>query len=363
MSLTSFLHDYQAAIRNPVADSTWGPMLRAVRVAWARLRHGIGPRLYSLFGFDQVPIRQWADWLVDEPLKLRQRACSTPEVRAWLDNKLLFHRLCREHGIGTVPIWGRIGRESQLRDPQVLNLESPSQLADLLQKSRWGLFVKQLDGSHGDGAFAVLPIAGNHQVGEFLGAIRPLAHLLAHCKGSSGLNTDWLVQPIVRNHAAMAPLVFGGLSTVRVVTQRQGEAFVCVAATLKMPMEGNVVDNFLQGRAGNLAAAVNVESGRLYPAKVSLRRDWPVIATLTHHPCSGLLFNGFQLPLWPQAVQAACRAHQALPSLPAVGWDVALCEDGVLIVEGNPTFDVDLLQFTHGRGLRRLFAGSYGLNG
>jgi Sugar-transfer associated ATP-grasp len=67
--------------------------------------------------------------------------------------------------------------------------------------------------------------------------------------------------------------------------------------------------------------------------------------------------------LWPQAIQAACHAHEALPALPAVGWDVALCQDGVLIVEGNPTFDVDLLQFTHARGMRPLFAYSYGLAG
>ena len=62
------------------------------------------------------------------------------------------------------------------------------------------------------------------------------------------------------------------------------------------------------------------------------------------HPVSGEAITGRILPLWEQVPELARRAHAIFPDQVAIGWDIALCEQGPLLVEGNKSPDLDIIQ-------------------
>ena len=69
------------------------------------------------------------------------------------------------------------------------------------------------------------------------------------------------------------------------------------------------------------------------------------------HPGTGAPIEGRILPLWPEALELVTRAHDLNGDRVAVGWDVAILEDGPCLIEGNGKPDVDLIQRPHRAGL------------
>jgi hypothetical protein len=65
------------------------------------------------------------------------------------------------------------------------------------------------------------------------------------------------------------------------------------------------------------------------------------------HPDTGAPIAGVQLPQWPAARELAFVLMDAFPELEHVGWDLAIGDGMVEVIEGNATMpDVSLLQFT-----------------
>jgi len=61
---------------------------------------------------------------------------------------------------------------------------------------------------------------------------------------------------------------------------------------------------------------------------------------------------GFQLPLWGEAVALAKRVATAFPETPLIGADVAITDDGPLIVEVQSDWDATVTELGIGGGLR-----------
>ena len=54
-----------------------------------------------------------------------------------------------------------------------------------------------------------------------------------------------------------------------------------------------------------------------------------------YHPVSGVKIIGFQIPHWDEAINLIKTAHKRVPQCALYGWDIAITEDGVDIVEAN----------------------------
>ena len=141
----------------------------------------------------------------------------------------------------------------------------------------------------------------------------------------------------------IADLGSGVLATVRVLTCRdEAGDYEVTDAVFRMPKgPGAKVDNF---HAGGIAAAVDIRSGELGPATdLGLRPDsqwWE------RHPHSGARIQGRKLPFWQETLDLARRAHAAFPHWAAIGWDIAIVDDGPVMIEGNSGPDVDIIQRT-----------------
>lgn len=157
-----------------------------------------------------------------------------------------------------------------------------------------------------------------------------------------------IVQPRLRAHRAFSILSNGALSTVRMVTclDEFGDPEVVEALFRMAQGSRSIVDNF---HAGGLAAAVSLDDGRLGQASgQDSRCEW-----VSKHPDTHAQIEGFALPFWLETKALATRAHQAFADRKIIGWDIAITDDGPVIVEGNSSPDLDMHQRVRRRGLRQ----------
>ena len=127
---------------------------------------------------------------------------------------------------------------------------------------------------------------------------------------------------------------------------------------LKIPAPGAVVDNFRNGKFGNRLASIDIDTGRL--AVVSGRiAGSAFVQPFATDPSSGIRLEGFQLPLWQEALASLRSASDAFPELPALAWDMALTDAGPLMIEANWAFSVEVIQAAYRRGIRREFERAF----
>ena len=139
-----------------------------------------------------------------------------------------------------------------------------------------------------------------------------------------------IVQERIRNHAALARLSGSdALQCTRIVTVVAASGGVeILVAFQKLIVGANQIDNFAGARTGNLVASVDRATGALGDA-------WSDGAACMEHPGTGRPIKGFSLPHWAAALALVQRAALLFRPLRAIGWDVALTENGPVLVEGN----------------------------
>lgn len=131
--------------------------------------------------------------------------------------------------------------------------------------------------------------------------------------------------------------------TIRAQMVVNGGKATLQAATLRIPAGDSGIDNLSKG---NLGAPVDLESWTLGPA-VRLGD------TTRHenHPDTGKRIAGLRLPM-REAVEAALQAAaMSLLPLRCVGFDVAMGDEGPLILEGNWRFMGEAIQLPQDRGM------------
>ena len=73
---------------------------------------------------------------------------------------------------------------------------------------------------------------------------------------------------------------------------------------------------------------------------------------LRSHPDSGIIFDGYPLPFLKDAVDLCIKAHRLFYFNYIIGWDVAITDNGPLIVEANEKPGMNVAQALDG-GLRK----------
>ena len=150
-----------------------------------------------------------------------------------------------------------------------------------------------------------------------------------------------IIQKRVRPHPALERLTSGATPTVRALTMidESGDPEL-VAAVFRMSFGQNrTVDNI---HAGGLACAVSLADGQLGLASnlgSDARLGWT-----SEHPTTGAPIEGTQLPYWNEVKALALKAHRQFADRLLIGWDIAIAEDGPILIEGNRGPDMDLMQ-------------------
>ncbi|HEX2524840.1 MAG TPA: sugar-transfer associated ATP-grasp domain-containing protein [Geminicoccus sp.] len=201
---------------------------------------------------------------------------------------------------------------------------------ELLGRSASGsIFAKPIDGTSGYGCRRIDKADGE------------LAELYAQTTAGRYLFEETLVQ-----HPALSAIYPNSINTVRVLTCGEpGEPAAAVAAILRLGMSGSVVDNASQG---GIFVGLDLKTGKLFPqAREFFKHGGKVY---DKHPDTGFRFEGAQVPGFPGVLATAESAAVHVP-LELIGWDIAVTEAGPVIVEGNSSPHLPMMEIALAQGM------------
>ena len=147
-------------------------------------------------------------------------------------------------------------------------------------------------------------------------------------------------------HGDVARLCGDRIATLRLVVLVDDGVPELFRAVWKIPAAGNMADNFW--RPGNLLAAIDPENGTV---ERCVQGVGPAQAELDRHPDTGTTISGMRVPDWHKARELCLSAAATMPHLRLQAWDIALCDDGPVLLEVNIGGDFNLPQIAAGRGL------------
>lgn len=155
-------------------------------------------------------------------------------------------------------------------------------------------------------------------------------------------------QKMVHPHPRTVKYFGNRLSSVRVVSLSFKTGPRVFRAVLKIPTGTNMTDNFDHGQSGNVIAKVNIETGEIAEVISSTGINQK---SIEKHQDTGQPLCGFVIPDWQDLIDVCKLATQAYPGLFIQHWDIAIGENGPVILEMNFPGDIDLLQHAYGEGI------------
>jgi hypothetical protein len=161
------------------------------------------------------------------------------------------------------------------------------------------------------------------------------------------LRDGYIVQEYMVQHPRLAELHAGSVATLRLVTINSGKEIALFESCLKMGAGEIVVSNFA---AGGLMGEVDPATGRL--AKDYYGKPDHGGGRVQRHPDSGIVFEGWEVPFYFEAVAMAKELHRRLYGIRSIGWDIAIGPHGPVIIEGNDNWELTQSPIT---GMRRSF--------
>ena len=253
-----------------------------------------------------------------------------PEDAADVSDKRRFYERASRAGLPIIPVLAEFDRGVIVQHrapPEYPTSDLFSKFADRWYGEGARVWQRRTDGSYaGDGDSSLT-------LTELYETLRTLSfeHAL-------------ILQPRVTNHRELQAVSGRGLSTVRAVTLQDISGLIDVAiACFRMPVGPLVADNFA---SGGLACPVGLDDGRLGAAVFKSQPN-----SFIAHPDTGATILGRTLPHWSEVKRLAVAAHQEFKRLPTIGWDIAIAEDGPVIVEGNSEWGTNVVQFAHQKPL------------
>lgn len=118
-----------------------------------------------------------------------------------------------------------------------------------------------------------------------------------------------------------------------------------IYAMFRTGVGDTIIDN---ASMGGIACAVDTETGIVISDGYTKTCGEHFI----EHPESHIKYKGFQIPRWDELKQTCYEASKLVPQFKMVGWDMALTDDGWVVIEANSRPNINTIQMCLGHGLR-----------
>ena len=210
------------------------------------------------------------------------------------------------------------------REIQIIKSPADKQAFDAFVQNNKDIIVKPIDGSGGKG------------IAVFAG--EPFDELL------SKYQKGFVMEPRINNIREIADFHPQSLNTVRVVTVRTDEKVIIPFSWMRLGRGTSCMDNV---SSGGISCLIDVDSGVIIHA--SDKKG----AFFVSHPDTGKQIIGFKMPRWEEAKTLVNELAAVVPSNRFTGWDLALTDNGWVLVEANARGQFDSPQLT-GSGCKPL---------
>lgn len=253
-------------------------------------------------------------------------------------NKYITHLFLENAGIDKAELYcyyDCIGRTGNQR----IGYDYESVLIILKSRKVNTCIIKPTEASHGEGVLLITSIDytnGGCYLENHKGEVFELSQLLK--------KDPLIFESVIEQTDQFKRFNASSVNTVRFMTllSTSGQAEI-ISAFVKIGKQGSCVDN--AGDGGNIDAAINVATGEICFA---LQFDgWRKTKPIFHHPENGAQLNGVVIENWESIKNKLIRFQQAMPFLRAIGWDIAITDQGPVVVEMNDFWDETGQLFVH----------------
>jgi hypothetical protein len=261
------------------------------------------------------------------------------KFREIIENKAVFHNLMLHYGFSMPEFHGLI-RGGRFFAGDFGESMPASDLPARLLPEGGRLVIKPIWGYHGTG-FLCLARDG-HGMSINGSKVDPdrLESLLAGL--DMQIVTGFVTQG--RYGKALFPDTTNTLRAVTFIDPDTHEPFMPRAVQRIGTARSFPVDNFAAGRGG-LSALVDLSTGRLGPAALVGERY--KVTWHDRHPETGAAVAGVEVPDWPKLETEILKYAGRFAYAPCIAWDVVVTEPGLMVIEGNSTPGMKVLQ-VHG---------------
>lgn len=262
---------------------------------WCSVRYEMGFRDYVVWDIRLLSARERATWMTHPKAFRLNSTLNGPDSRAILGDKIRFHHdfadLTHREWIDAAQATAAELAEFAARHPRMI--AKPA---------------------HGEGG-AGISIYAAAEIEDFT---QWRAALIAR--------DQTLVEQVLEQHEALAGLYPGSVNTVRMITYLDPNDSLHIIASVLRIGNGDVIDNFA---SGGMYAMLD-DDGVAHYAGVDKQSN--VYET---HPATGVQIAGFAVPRYKEIVAMIAEAARRLPTVPYVGWDIAMTPEGPALIEAN----------------------------
>ena len=148
---------------------------------------------------------------------------------------------------------------------------------------------------------------------------------------------------VIKQHEAINSINKNSINTLRMVTLVAADNTVeIVSALMRFGVGNSVIDN---ASSGGFFVGINIEKGTLKDSGHFLQehsgRD------VYEHPDSGVKFKDFKVPFFKEACDIVLKGVTIIP-VRLIGWDVAITENGPVIIESNSRIHIPVSDMAYG---------------
>jgi hypothetical protein len=255
-----------------------------------------------------------------------------------VENKIEMNNLFKEIGLEQSSVF--LVKKDNLITTFLGEIQNEKEVsAKLLSLPNQKIFIKPVSGRGGKGILIAkkcnqgYELSGEYVTYDFL----------------QKLPGDYVIEKSIEQLPYFNSVYPHSVNTIRAITSRDKKGHVkFIAATLRMGVGGSEIDN---SSAGGIIVGINLENGKCMKPFATYEyglEQFPV------HPDSGFDFSSLQIPNWKMVREEIEACAVKLTQINLAGWDIAVTEHGVVIIEVNTLFGLDHTQAGVG-GLKEFF--------
>ena len=301
-------------------------------VDFVRLKKKIGVSIDEYYNFEFEKLgKEFRESFLSG---VEQRPCldllNPKKYYAIARNKYFSHLFLEARGVKTSELYCYYNPEGSLQYGNTA-YDYNSVVKVLKEKQVQSCVIKSTETSYGNGVVVVDTIEYLNNVCVlhcFDGSVVELVSLLKY--------EPLIFESVVKQTKQIRNFNDSSVNTIRFMTTLypSGEARI-IATFIKIGRYGRCVDN--AGKGGNVDAAVDVKTGKIY--NTIQFNGYRNIKTITHHPDTGNLIEGVIIENWERIKEDVERFQRSMPFLKAIGWDIAITDDGPIVIEMNDYWD------------------------
>lgn len=298
-------------------------------------------KLYNQKGLTQNEYRDFE--FEKQPEKFRQTFLGLNEQRYYLDylnpikyyslarNKYLTHKILENTGVRKAELYCYYQPEGKVIGSHEIANNTNDVYRILKEKQVVQCVIKTTESSHGDNVYVVNHIDyGNDDciMTLFNNEIIKLSDIVG--------NSPLIFEGVIKQTAQFSAFNTSSVNTIRFMTVLYPDGKARMAGIwMKFGRAGRCVDN--AGSGGNIDACVDMTNGEI--KYVTEFNGWRNTKVVTHHPDSGALLEGVKIDDWDNIVAQVLHFQECFPYIKAAGWDIAITDEGPVVIEVNDFWD------------------------